>query len=155
MNLLDFTYDHPFLTGLIAGAIGLVIKLLKPYLINTFDNSLGQFYFHHFGLKKVLENGHTVVMYDLASNGKESIRDKSNSKVFIDDPLRIEDDFLFSKVTPHFHYDPKTLKIKGFFHLLSKEAAIDKYYKTVYEGKLVQIKHIPAPQDENKGENKS
>lgn len=146
MNLLNFIDTYPFTTGLILGTVCLVFRLLRPLIIR-FD-FVGKPYFNYAIVKKILEANHTVVMYEVSSNGRKSVIDEEQAqKVYIKDPLRIEDDLLFSKVTPHIHYDPNTLKIKGYFHLLSPEMAKDKYFETVYEGQLVLIEHIPAYQE--------
>lgn len=153
MNLLNFIDTYPFSTGLILGTVCLVFRLLRP-LILRFD-FVGTPYFHYAIVKKIFEADHTVVMYEVSSNGHKSVIDEEKSqRVFIEDPLRVEDDVMFSKVTPHIYFDPKTLKIKGYFHLLSPNMAKDKYYETVYEGQLVLIEHIPAYNEISKVEEK-
>lgn len=133
--MLSILVNHPVISGVIIGIFVLLVRLfIFPIVFKQIDSIGNVFYL--FRLKKILNSGHSLVLYNVSYDGK-SPQIKQNE--IIESPLRIEDDLISSKVIPFVFYDPTTLKIKGYFHALNKESLVDKYASDVYEGHLVLI----------------
>lgn len=130
-----FLINYSFLVGLVLGFLILIFRLfVLPFFVKG-GTDLGQGVFLE-KLVNILNLNHSVVVYDVASDGRIL---KNRDNVVIDDPLRIEDDTLAKKSIPYIFFDPKTLKVKGYFHALSAESLKDKYAEKVYEGRLVLV----------------
>lgn len=123
----------PLISGIIIGFFILLIRLFVLPLFLKSDSFLGKnLYLNR--LVNILNLGHSLVLYDVSSDGKY-LQEKDNT--VINNPLRIEDDAIAKKSLPYIYFDPKTLKVKGYFHVLSQECFKNKYAETVYEGHLV------------------
>lgn len=131
--MISILINYPVISGVVIGLSILVIRLFIFPIIMKGDSPIGNI-FYLLKLKSILKLGHSLILYDVSSNGKEP---QKTSSSIINDPLRIEDDLVASKVAPFVFYDPKTLKIKGYFHALNAEIYKDKYANNVYEGHLV------------------
>lgn len=132
-----FLINYSFLVGMVLGFLILIFRLFVLPVFVKGGTELGQGVFLE-KLVNILNLNHSVVVYDVASDGR-ILKNRDRDNVVIDDPLRIEDDMLAKKCIPYIFFDPKTLKVKGYFHALSAESLKDKYTEKVYEGRLVLV----------------
>ncbi|WP_228140765.1 hypothetical protein [Acinetobacter sp. TGL-Y2] len=133
--MYTFIINSPLVSGLI---IGLSILLLRIFILPLFlkhnDFLSERLYFKN--LIDILNLGHSLVLYDVSSDGK-NLQERDSTA--IKNPLRIEDDIIAKKTIPFIFFDPKTLKVKGHFHALSPDSFKNKYAETIYEGHLVLV----------------
>lgn len=147
--MIEFMMDYSILTGLVVGIVVLFSRVYIFPLIQRKIFAIGGLLFTS-RLVETLNSGLSFAFYSLDSDGFEMSPNKNKkNRVIIHDPLRIEDDeFFTSKNTPYIFFDPNTLKIKGYFHVLNFESIVDKRSRAVYKGELELIEKIDL-----KGEN--
>jgi hypothetical protein len=133
--VLNFILDHLYIFAVLIGIHILIFKLFVLPKLRTNDDTTRDIFFAQ-TLIDIINNDHNLVMYVNDSDGKSPVSNMNNN-IYIKDPLRFEDDLKITRAsTPHIFFDPKTLKVKGYFFLRSKETFEDKYAETVYEGEL-------------------
>ncbi|AKQ32605.1 MULTISPECIES: hypothetical protein [Acinetobacter] len=136
--MFTFLQEHWYFVYIIAITIGLLSLFIRLYILPKIRSSEGpqsEIFFAK-NLIEILNSDHNLVMYVNNSDGK-SPDSNMRDNVIIKDPLRFEDDYLITRASsPHIYFDPKTLKVKGYFFLHSKGTFQDKYADTVYEGQL-------------------
>lgn len=135
--MFSLLVDSPLITGISLGLLILLTRLFVfSYILRNIE-ALGSYDYLN-KLKDVLNSGHSLVLYDVRSDGKEP---RITNDPNINDPLRIEDDLIAFKSLPLIFFDPKTMKIKGYFHALNADHFKDKYSKNVYEGYLTLVEN--------------
>lgn len=147
--MIEIMMDYSILTGLVVGTVALFSRVYIFPLIQRKIFAIGGLLFGK-RLVEALNLGLSFSFYSLDSDGFEMSPNKKKNRVIIQDPLRIEDDeFLTSKNTPYIFFDPNTMKIKGYFHVINHESIVDKHSRAVYEGKLELIEKIEIKGDSN------